>query len=57
MVGVTTYDEYRTKLYSCGIHKDINQKLLNNVDNEKDDYEIQDVKMLIGIKEFFIIII
>jgi len=56
MVGVTTYDEYKTKLYSCGIHKDIKQKLLNNVENGKDDYEIQDVKMLIGIKELFIII-
>ena len=43
MAGVTTYDVYKSKLYSCGIHKDIKQQLFNNIDNEKEDYQKQDV--------------
>ncbi len=43
MAGVTTYDEYKVKLYSCGIHKEIKQQLLNNIDNENEEYQKQEV--------------
>ena len=43
LAGVTTYDIYKSKINFCNIHKEIKQKLLYNIDNEKEDYQKQEI--------------